>query len=160
MKKIKVQKLTKEAFAQYGQFDDFVHPSGQTLGTFYHDHIIYPVSGQVPIGFSPMIAKKADRMIVKACEYHNYTGEVVLPLDDDIVIYVACASNSEKAENVEAFLVPAGTMVCYNIGVWHDAPFAVNKDVAHMMVALPQRIYHNDCHEVQFDESEYIELEL
>lgn len=160
MKKIKIQQLTKENFYPYGTYENFLEPTGQNLGSFYHDHIIFPVSGQVPVGFSPMLIKKADSMIVTAMEYHNYTGEILLPLDDAIVIYAAKASNSEKPENMEAFIVPAGTMINYNIGVWHCGPFAVNKETAHAMVALPQRLYHNDCTVVKLEESEQVELEF
>ena len=146
MKEIEIKNLTKESFSQYGQFDDFLHPTGQNLGMFYHDHIIFPVSGQMPLGFSPMLVQKPNQMIVTQMEYHDFTCEGVLALDDDIVIYVSLPSNGGEPESIEAFLVPKGTMVTYHVGVWHCSPFAVHNNTAHTLVVLPQRVYHNDCH--------------
>lgn len=160
MYKIKVKELTKEDFAEYGQFYDFVNPQGHTLGTFYHDHVLMPVSGNFPIGFSSMVVEKPAKMIVTQSEYHNTTAEALIPLDDDIVIYVAPPSQEPVPEQTEAFLVPKGTMVLMNLGVWHCSPFAVNKKEAHVLVALPERIYKNDCTIIPYEQNQQIEIEL
>jgi hypothetical protein len=78
MRKIKAQKLTKEAFAPFGTYYDVLKPEGAHLGDFYQDHVIDPVAFGVPMGFSALVAHKAEKMIVKGSEYHNYTGEVMI----------------------------------------------------------------------------------
>lgn len=160
MYKIKVQKLTKENFSEYGQFYDFENPKGHTLGNFYHDHIIMPVSGDFPMAFSSMVVEKASKMIISQAEYHNTTSEAIIPLDDDIVIYLAPPSQEAIPEATEAFLVPKGTMVLMNLGVWHCSPFAVNKEKAHVLVTLPERIYKNDCTIIQYEKEKQIEIEF
>ncbi|SCP99274.1 ureidoglycolate lyase [Anaerobium acetethylicum] len=157
MKKIKIKSLTAEAFNGYGSFYDLINPTGHNLGDFYHDHILYPVSGNQPIGFSTLISKKSDEMIVKKAEYHNYTSEIILPLDGDIIVYVAPPSKNPVPELAEAFLVPQGTMIKLNTGVWHMCPFSV-EDITHIMVALPERVYSNDCSVVEYAEEQYIEI--
>ena len=89
MRQIKAQKLTAEAFSQYGSFYNLVKPTGSSLGGFFNDKVALPVSGNVPVTFSSLEMEKADKMIVDSAEYHNYTGEGILPLDDDVVIHVA-----------------------------------------------------------------------
>lgn len=160
MRTIKVKQLTKDTFDDYGSFYNLIQPTGHTLGTFYNDHILYPVSGDMPVGFSTLLAEKSEEMIIKGSEYHNLTAEGILPLDGDIIVYVAPPSNKPVPELTEAFLIPQGTMIRLNVGVWHMAPFAVNKDLVHIMVALPERTYFTDCHVVDYEEEQYIRVEM
>ncbi len=158
MRTIQVQELTKEKFEEYGSYYSITNPSGHNLGDFYHDHVLYPVSGNEPIGFSALITHKHDSMIVSAAEYHNSTSEILLPIDGDVVIHVASPSNRPVPELTEAFYVPRGTVVKLNTGVWHLAPFAMDCDEVHVLVVLPERIYFNDCVVVEYDEEQKIEI--
>jgi len=158
MRTIQVQELTKQAFDEYGSYYSITSPIGHNLGDFYHDHILYPVSGNEPIGFSALVTHKQESMIVTAAEYHNTTAEILLPLDGDIVIHVAPPSNKPVPELTEAFYVPKGTMVKLNTGVWHLAPFAMDRDEVHVLIALPERIYFNDCIVVDYEKEQYIEI--
>ena len=49
-------------------------------------------------------------------------------------------------------------MVKLNTGVWHLAPFAMDRDEAHVLIALPERIYFNDCIVVDYEKEQYIEI--
>lgn len=160
MRTIKVKKLTEKDFREYGSFYDMTNPSGHTLGTFYNDYVLMPVSGDHPIGFSTLIAKKAEKMIIDSAEFHDTTSEIQLPLDDDIIIHVAPPSNERVPELTQAFYIPKGTIVLLNCGVWHLAPFAVHNETAHVLVALPERIYHNDCTVVTYKTDEMMEIVL
>ena len=159
MKTIKARALTKETFAEYGDFYNLVKPEGHNLGTFYHDHVLYPVSGAAPVGFSALAAEKCEMKVTKA-EYHNTTAEILLPLDGDIVLHVAPPSKTPVPELTEAFYVPKGTIVRMNTGVWHLAPFPVNEETVHLMVALPERIYFNDCTVVEYEPEQYVTITL
>ena len=158
MRKIETVHLSKDAFEEFGSYYDFLNPTGHNLGDFYHDHILYPVSGKEPIGFSALLAHRKEEMIVTAAEYHNTTAEILLPMDGDIIVHVAPPSNKPIPEQTRAFLVPKGTLVRLNTGVWHLAPFARGQEVVHVMVALPERIYKNDCVIVDYKEEDYIQI--
>ena len=81
-------------------------------------------------------------------------------LDGDVVIHVAPPSTAPVPELTEAFYVPKGTIVRMNTGVWHMAPFPVKEDLVHLMVALPERIYFNDCYVVEYEPDQYVEISL
>lgn len=158
--RIKAQKLTPEAFLPYGTFTDFYNPKGHALGAFYPDRLLLDVSGDMPVGFSPLSVDKPDTYRVTAAEYHNTTAEGILPLDADVIIHVAPPSNAPVPEKTEAFLVPKGTMVILNVGVWHLCPMPVDQPHVHLLIALPQRIYMNDCIVVQYAPDQYIDIDL
>ena len=100
-------------------------------------------------------------MIVSQAEYHNTTGEGVFVIDDDAVIHVAPPSNRVIVpEKTEAFIVPKGTLVKLNTGVWHLAALPVHNDLLHVMIILPERIYANDCIVCDYPEDRQVEIEL
>lgn len=160
MKTIQVKPLTAENFKPYGTFSNMLEPTGPHLGDFYNDQVEFPVSGDLPVAFSPLISRKPEKMIVTTVEYHNTTCEGVLPLDDDAILHVAPASKEPVPELTEAFYVPQGTMVKLNVGVWHLAALPVHKDIMHVMIALPERIYMNDCTVVEYQPEDYVEIQL
>ena len=160
MRKIKAQKLSLETFNQYGSFTDLFNPVGLDLGGFYPDRISLPVKFGASVCFSPLVVHKKDVMIVDTVEYHDHTGEIILPLDTDIVIHVAPASNKTVPEKTEAFIIPTGTLVRLNAGVYHLCPFSIEKDVGHVLIALPERTYKTDCVVLPYKEEEKIEIVL
>ncbi|MEG0383052.1 MAG: ureidoglycolate hydrolase [Christensenella sp.] len=159
MRKIKAQKLTKEAFAPYGAYTDLLAPEGYSMGAFYPDRLMMPAAGDMQIAFSPLLAEKPDKYIVSTAEYHNSTCECILALDGDVIVHVAPPSNAPVPELTEAFIVPKGTMVRLDLGVWHLGPMAIDGD-CHIMIALPQRIYMNDCIVIDYAEKDFVEIEL
>ena len=160
MRKITAKPITIENFAPYGSFASVSNPSGNHLGDFYPDQVLLPVSGNMPIAFSPLVMHKAERIVVDAAEYHNTTGEGILLLDDDAVIHVAPPSKEPVPGKTEAFIVPKGTIVRLNVGVWHFGALPVNKDTLHVLIVLPERIYMNDCTVVHYAEEDQIEIEM
>ena len=149
MRQIKAVPITAENFRPYGSFASMLDPKGHCFpgdNTFYPDQVELNVQGGKPITFSPLTVKKPERMIVRQAEYHNYTGEGVFVIDDDAVIHVAPPSNRVIVpEKTEAFIVPKGTLVKLNTGVWHLAALPVHNDILHVMIILPERVYANDC---------------
>ena len=61
-------------------------------------------------------------------------------------------------EKTEAFIVPKGTLIKLNTGVWHLTPNPLHNDVLHLMIVMPERVYGNDCIVCDFPEEEYIEV--
>lgn len=165
MRKLQAKPLTIEGFRPYGEYANMLNPAGNCFDSgnsaFYPDQVTLSVSGREQIAFSPLTAKKADKMIITKAEYHNWTGEGIMFLDDDAVMHVAAPSNHNIVpEKTEAFIVPKGTLIKLNTGVWHLTPFPLHNDVLHLMIIMPERVYANDCIIKDFPENEYIEIIL
>ena len=164
MRKIKAVPITAENFRPYGSFASMLNPEGNCCpgdATCYPDQVELNVQGGKPVTFSPLTVKKPERMIVSQAEYHNYTGEGVFVIDDDAVIHVAPPSNRVIVpEKTEAFIVPRGTLVKLNTGVWHLAALPVHNDLLHVMIILPERVYANDCVVCDYPEDRQVEIVL
>ncbi len=160
MKSIHVQALTSEGFRQYGAFYNMLQPDGYSLanGDYYPDKVMLPASGEVPITISSLVLRKTDAMIINTVECHDKTGEIGLPIDGDIIIHVAPASDIPVPELTEAFLVPKGCVYKLNAGVWHFGGFAVQPAETHVLIGLPQRTYKNDCTIVHYEEDDCIAI--
>ena len=158
MRTIQALPLSVEDFREYGEFYDLLDPKGHHMGTFYHDHVLSAVSGNAPIAYSAYVVEKPEKMIVKEAEYHNDTSEIILPLDGDIITYVAAPSKELEPENTVAFRIPKGTIVRLNAGVWHKDSFAVDCDQVHTLIVLPERTYMRDCVVLPYGEENWIEI--
>ena len=164
MKTIKAVPITHENFRPYGSFSNMLDPEGTCFpgdATFYPDQAALYLPDGRPVTFSPLTVKKPERMIVSQAEYHNYTGEGVFVIDDDAIIHVAPPSNHVIVpEKTEAFIVPRGTLVKLNAGVWHLAALPVHNDLLHVMIILPERVYANDCVVCDYPEDRQVEIVL
>ena len=160
MKKLKVMNILESDFSVYGRYTDLLHPKGPSIGEapvrFFRD--------MMPLGQAEVLSlsvTEMEPMELKAdvMEFHSRTGECFLTLDGDTYICVAPATPDSviRAENMEAYYVPAGTAVYLHPGVWHYAPFPVEKKTLHSLVMLPQRVYANDC--IKYELSEPAEFE-
>lgn len=162
MRKIKVQKLDREAFRPYGDFVELLRPAsfyGDAPTAFTPDMLQLSLAQHDQASFS--ICRVVERAnIVDTSEYHSAASEGNLPLDGDVVLHVAPANRGQiEADKFEAFLVPKGTLVTLKPGVWHFAPYAVSGEVS-TVVILPERTYANDCVVVKHTEEQKLELEM
>ena len=160
MKTIIAEKLTREAFWEFGTYVNITEPEGNSLGDFFNDKGLFPVSGDMPVAFSPLLLHGADEMVVTMAEYHNTTGEGIIAMDDDIVIHVAPPTGAPVPGSTRAFIVPKGTMVILKTGVWHFGGFPLHKDAGHVLIVLPERIYKTDCCVVEYAKENHIKIEL
>lgn len=163
MREIKAEKITLENFAQFGQFYAMDKPEGYPLcgelHKFFPDRIT--VDSNHRIGFSPIIVKKPEKMVITQQEYHTTTWEMIMPIDDDMIIHCAPASaGAVVTEYAKAFIVPKNTLVKLNAGVWHLAPLPVNKDFVTAVIVLPECTYANDCTVVDLKPEEQFEIVL
>ena len=162
MKTIKLEKLTKEAFAPFGCYYDMANPDGYALcgelHQFFPDRLTAYHDGQV--AFSPILVKKPEVMKVTAIEYHTTTSEIIMPLNDDMVLHVAPPSAGKPLpEYTKAFIVPKNTIVKMNACVWHLAPLPLNETELCAMIVLPECTYMNDCTVVDLKEDEQFIIE-
>ena len=163
MKTIKAQPLTMEAFATFGQFYPIDAPKGYALcgelHRFFPDRLVADSLHRV--GYSPILVKKPEKMIVTQQEYHTTTWEMLMPLDDDMIIHVAPASAGVPVTDLaQAFIVPKHTLVKLNAAVWHLAPLPVNNEQLTAMVILPECTYANDCTVVDLEPEQQFEIVL
>lgn len=163
MRKIKAKKLSREAFAPFGEYYNMLDPKDLALcgelHAFYPDRVINSTVG--PVGYSPICVKKPAKYVVTMQEYHTTTCEMILPLDDDMLLHVAekSAGNVNNA-TAKAFIVPKGTLIKMNAGVWHLAPLPIKEKEIHCMIILPECTYANDCTVVELEAKDQFEIEL
>ena len=87
MRTVHIQPLTHEAFAPFGQFYPMEQPQGYALcgelHRFFPDRL--SADSQHRVGFSPILVKKPERMLITQQEYHTTTWEMILPMNDDMI---------------------------------------------------------------------------
>ena len=163
MKTIKAVPISNEAFAPFGQFYSMDAPKGYALcgelHRFFPDRLV--ADSQHRVGYSPIVVKKPEKMIITQQEYHTTTWEMILPLDDDMILHVAPASaGTPVTEYAQAFIVPKHTLVKMNAAIWHLAPLPANKDALTAMIILPECTYANDCTVVDLPADQQFEIVL
>lgn len=153
MKEIKIEPLSLEAFQGFGEFKNLVDCSAAHIGempvVFYPDMIDGVMASNHATVSMVQCGKR--EMIIDEAEQHLGTAEFLLPLDGDIVMFVAPASATLEPDKIRAFQVPQGTMVSISAGVWHKAPFPVEAEVVHSLVILPPLTYLKDCPVVRLE---------
>jgi ureidoglycolate hydrolase len=163
MKSIKAVHVTKDNFSEYGYIADISDPTGNyALGSspvvFHRDMVLAPNESQAPIAFGSLKVDKRP-LIIKDVEYHSRAGEVMLPMDDDVIMYAGPASNDAvEPDKLEAFYIPKGTLVVFRAGAWHGAPYPVNKEQSTVLICLPERTYLNDTKKYMLNEKDYIDI--
>ena len=163
MRQIKVEALTHEAFAPFGQFYLMEQPKGYALcgaiHQFFPDRLTADCQNRV--GYSPILVKKLEKMIITQQEYHTTTWEMILPMDDDMILHVAPASAGTPVTHLaKAFLVPKHTLVKMNAAIWHLAPLPATKEQLTAMIILPECTYANDCTVVDLTDEQQFEIVL
>ena len=163
MRQIKVEALTHEAFAPFGQFYTMVAPKGFALcgelHQFFPDRLVTTSNHRV--GYSPILVKKPEKMVITQQEYHTTTWEMIMPLNDDMILHVAPASADTPVTHLaKAFLVPKNTLIKMNPSIWHLAPLPANTEELAAMIILPVCTYANDCTVVDLKPEEQFEVIL
>lgn len=161
MRKIRIEKLTREAFSTFGEFYDIINPAGDAMlgevHEFFPDRIVTGGCGN--LAFSPLLVKRPGRMIITEQEYHDMAEELILPLDDDMILHLSPASGGVVAtDRARAFLVPRGTLVKLFPGVWHLAPLPATGERLGALIVLPERTYAKDCHLTDLSPDEQFEI--
>ena len=163
MKTIQAVPISNEAFAPFGQFYSMDTPKGYALcgelHSFFPDRLV--ADSQHRVGYSPIVVKKPEKMIITQQEYHTTTWEMILPLDDDMILHVAPASaGTPVGQYAQAFLVPKHTLVKLNAAIWHLAPLPASKEALTAMIILPECTYANDCTVVDLPADQQFEIVL
>ncbi len=163
MKTVKAQPLTVEGFAPFGQFYTMDAPQGYALcgelHSFFPDRLVADSTHRV--GYSPIVVKRPERMLITQQEYHTTTWEMIMPLDDDMILHVAPASAGTPVTDLaQAFIVPKHTLVKMNAAIWHLAPLPATREALTALIVLPECTYANDCTVVDLAPDEQFEIVL
>lgn len=164
MKQISVKELSNDNFKIYGLFSNLINPEAPKLGPgsveCYRDLERIDL-GQTNVASFTVLHVVDRPKVIQKLEYHNNSGEALLPLDGDGMLTVAPATRSGEApqpDQIEVFHVPRGTLVTLRPGVWHHAPFISGCDILNILVVLPERTYATDCYFAVLSEEEYLEI--
>ena len=154
MRTLTAKPLTRDAFYKYGNFCNLVP---EELPDANLDQISLDLGRPFQnVAFSMLRIYPEKEIIAPMAERHDWTGQGILPLDGDVVIYVARPTASPDdcpVEKMEAFYVPKLTMITLNPGVWHFTPYS-NKEVVNVMLTLPNRTWAHDVVFYGFSEEE------
>lgn len=164
MKKVKIEELDIEKFLPFGFYVNLINPDTEKLGAspieFFRDMVQQKLGCGSVVSFSICRVEKRD-MVIDVTEYHTYTEEGILPLDNDILIHVGPATAPDSdipSRRIRVFRIPKGTIVVIRSGVWHHAPFTVDKNPANVLIVLPERVYANDCRVFKLENKIKIEI--
>ena len=163
MRQIKAVPISCENFAPFGQFYTMDAPKGYALcgelHQFFPDRLVADSNHRV--GYSPILVRKPEKMIITQQEYHTTTWEMIMPMNDDMILHVAPASaGTPVTELAQAFIVPKHTLVKMNAAIWHLAPLPAKEDQLAAMIVLPECTYANDCTVVDLTPEQQFEIVL
>jgi ureidoglycolate lyase len=153
MRRLKIEALDAAEFHPFGWFVGMLNPRCEKIGKepieFFRDMLQQDLGGAAVVSYS-VCRVCARPAVVDVTEYHNGPAEMMLPLDRDVFIHVGPATpeGTPPLKRFRVFRVPRGTMVVTRPGVWHHAPFTMDRKPANVLVALPERTYARDCHVV------------
>lgn len=165
MNKIKVQKLTYEAFHKFGTFAPLIDPLNEeaagdkkAASVFFRDLLQQDMDAKTPSYSTCRVLPRP--LVITDAEFHCHTCEVAIPLDGDAILWFAPATPDKKfpASQVEAFYVPQGCVVNCRPGVWHHAAYSLNQKPLNVLIVLPERTYANDAYSIPLDSDEQLEL--
>ncbi len=164
MKTIQAKKMTKESFSKYGSYENLYQPATMGIGkgspsAFYPDVMSFDFGTGHNASACVCQVTKRD-MVIESYEYHNNGCEGILPLDADIVIFAGYGFPPILPVELEAFIVPKGTIVKLNPGVLHGTQFPVENEQATVVVMLPERTFATDLQIVQLGGEEKLLIDI
>lgn len=151
------KKLSPEGFAKYGRYCDMLAQGTDGQSAYFADRLV--ISPHEAVGASVGYACPCE-MKIPWFESHMGTAEMRMPMDGDMVIYLAENTGSQTDIEVEAFIVPQGTMVYLNPGVVHGRQFPLGEKPVHVLLLSEAETWANDVNHWQIDESERILIKI
>jgi ureidoglycolate lyase len=157
--KLKLEELTAEAFAPFGQVIE--RPARPTDATgpgwkWWGENLL--MSGgerSYAVGY---LALDPALLCFDWAERHMHTHELVIPLGGDCMVYAGPADFRSEPdrmpplESFRAFRVRVGQAVLFGKGVWHGAPLAL-EHATQAIVLLLHDTGNVDSHVVRFEDT-------
>ena len=131
MKKIKVEMLTREAFAPFGEV---LTPEGRKDCGVPGSHTWFPdvVVREEPTCVNLMEVFRKE-FICQKFEAHNHTEETLFAMTGGILIPFAKPGKFTEDE-IHIFYIPKGVGISCRPGVWHWAPYTLEESVMCMVI--------------------------
>jgi ureidoglycolate lyase len=135
--------LTPDAFASYGRVvarPERVRDAAGPGWEWWAETVLLAGDGR-PFGIGYLDLQAGERRFDWA-ERHMRTQEAIIATSSDLLVYVAPADHPEEPgrlppmERFAAFRVAAGSGVVMDRGVWHGAPFAVDRPSSAIVLIL------------------------
>ena len=164
MKQITVKELSREAFRQYGTYQNLLDNAEMATASvnkagFFADIMTLNFATTTLPSVCVCNVKKEEKNIIGMVEAHGQTCEGLLPLDADVIIFVGRLVRREfDLSTIEAFRVPKGTFVKLEPLIVHGRQFVNTADEAHILCLLPQRTFYNDMNAKRLEDNEKIEV--
>ena len=167
MRTVKVEPLSVEGFLPFGFYANLINPDTDKIGAapieFFRDMVQLDLGNTFLPSFSTCRVEKRD-LVIDVSEYHNTTGEGIMPIDNDMIMHVGPATPPDPdagipLDEIRVFHVPKGTFVALRRGVWHHGPFTINEKPVNHLIVLPARTYAVDCNVVHFPDEDRIYIE-
>lgn len=161
MKKITISNIEDVRNAGLIEYRNLADPEGFTIGDkpilFYRD-MLEARLGNESIASCSVVQTWKRPFIIDEIEQHMHCCEILLPLNDDVILFAGEATDNHIPNTMMAFIVPKGTLVVFKTGVWHKAPFPINQNIVQSLVILPPLTYANDCRVIQLSENDSYEI--
>lgn len=124
---VKAKLITQDNFREYGRYINVSTENPTYADDYFHwwnELDIIELGGKASIGMvRPNFNPQFDERLF---EQHNHSPEMLCPLDRDIIVLVGKSDVFDvepiDKDKFDAFIVPRGTIVGLNPGVWHHAP--------------------------------------
>ena len=128
---LKMERATPQSFAEFGSV---VIPHSREADFRCEEFDWWENLTQLALGENAEVgiveAKNTGVYEQKTLEQHRCTGEVLIPVDNDVFLVLAKPDAFSKAERSPAdfscFYVTAGSLVSLKEGVWHQGPMTLS----------------------------------
>jgi ureidoglycolate lyase len=164
--RLRAQAITSEAFSPFGTV--VARPARDPEASlpeldYWPDVARLPdFRGELSMGYASL---RVVPMVQTAIERHLKAFELLVPIGGDIVVVVAPADFPDEPRRLpevsrfKAFRAPADHAVLFDAGVWHYAPFAVDRPIG-MFVLSRAGTASDDAYVVMLPPSEHIVVHL
>lgn len=142
----KIEPITKEAFAAFGQVIDMPPEIEPTVDvptvSFWKQQATLSAEGELEVGF--LNVKNMD-MDFDELENHFKTQTGLICLSGDWAIGVTTPGDEvPKAADVKAFRIPKGQLIVLHEKCWHTAPYPVEHAESTMLVICKKDFLDED----------------
>lgn len=152
---IRIEPITKEAFAEFGQLIDMPPKTEPTISVpivnFWKQQAIFSAEGELEVG---VLNVKNTDWDFDELENHFKTQTGLICLSGDWAIGVAPPSDAvPTAGSMKAFRIPQGQLVVLHEKCWHTAPYPVEHAESSMLVICKKDFLDNDTVFEKIDQS-------
>lgn len=160
--KVKVEPLTPEAFAPFGEVIETFEEAKPEIAKGGLRSAAYPVTAalsEATVDAEPEKTPLSEGLQRAHFAFHTDAGQAFYPsLHRPTVFLVGPIKDTLEPEDVRAFYSDGNTGVCLGLKVWHTMPICVEGDDVYQTVRGDQD-YHAHSVEVDFDLEQGLAIE-